>query len=157
VNALGLRFHHLGLAVRRPSDAIRFLTGLGYDIPEPVFDPEQNVNLILCRHTGAAPDVEIIYPAAGKTPIEPYLGLRPDGLIYHMCYMADDLDAAAVALERSGVRAVCVAPPVPAILFGGHRVAFYNIVGVGLCEIVESPRTGSSSPETAFGQPAATV
>jgi hypothetical protein len=25
------------------------------------------------------------------------------------------------------------------VLFGGCRVAFYNIVGMGLCEIVEDP------------------
>ena len=143
MNALGLRFHHLGLAVRRPTDAVRFLTGLGYEVPEPIFDPEQNVNLILCRHAGAMPDVEIIYPAAGRAPIEPYLNLRPDGLVYHMCYVAADLAAAVAAMEQNGVRAVCVAPPTPAILFGGHRVAFYNIVGMGLCEIIEDQDAAS--------------
>jgi methylmalonyl-CoA/ethylmalonyl-CoA epimerase len=137
MNALGLRFHHLGLAVRRPGDAIRFLGGLGYEIPDPVFDPEQNVNLILCRHNGAMPDVEIIYPAATKSPVDTFIDRRPDGIIYHVCYVTDDLAALTVRMEQHGVRAVRVAPPTPAVLFGGRQVAFYNIVGVGLCEIIE--------------------
>lgn len=137
MNALGLRFHHLGLAIRRPADATRFLGGLGYQIPDAVFDPEQNVNLILCRHNGAMPDVEIIYPAAAKSPVDTFIDRRPDGIIYHVCYVTDDLAAMTARMEQHGVRAVRVAPPVPAILFGGRQVAFYNIVGVGLCEIIE--------------------
>jgi len=138
VNPLGLRFHHLGLAVRRPGDASRFLGALGYEIPEPVFDPEQNVNLIMCRHD-AMPDVEIIYPAAGKSPVDTLVNQRPEGIVYHVCYVTEDLSAALKAIEESGVRTLCVAPPTPAVLFGGCPVSFYNIVGMGLCEIIEDP------------------
>jgi methylmalonyl-CoA/ethylmalonyl-CoA epimerase len=136
-NPFGLRFHHLGLAVRRPDDASRFLGALGYEIPDPVFDPEQNVNLIMCRHDGAMPDVEIIYPATGKSPVDTIAKQRPEGIVYHVCYITDDLSAALKAIEQSGVRAMCVAPPTPAVLFGGCPVSFYNIIGMGLCEIIE--------------------
>jgi len=138
MNPLGLRFHHLGLAVRRPGDASRFLGTLGYEIPEPVFDPEQNVNLIMCRHD-AMPDVEIIYPAAGKSPVDALVNQRPEGIVYHICYVTADLPAALKAIKESGVRTLCVAPPTPAVLFGGCPVSFYNIVGMGLCEIIEDP------------------
>jgi methylmalonyl-CoA/ethylmalonyl-CoA epimerase len=136
MNPLGLCFHHLGLAVRRPGDASRFLGALGYDIPEPIFDPEQNVNLMLCRHA-AMPDVEIIYPAAGKSPVDTLVNQRPEGIVYHVCYVTENLSTALQAMEESGVRALCVAPPAPAVLFGGCPVSFYNIVGMGLCEIIE--------------------
>lgn len=136
---MGLDFHHLGLAVRRPRDATQFLAGLGYEIGEPIFDPAQNINLILCRHSGAMPDVEIVYPGATKSPIDALVELRPDGLVYHMCYVTADLPAALAWMEQNGVRAVCVVPPIPAVLFGGRRVSFYNIVGMGLCEIIEDP------------------
>jgi len=137
MNSAGLRFHHLGLAVRRPRDAARFLAGLGYEFAEPVFDPEQNVNLIMCRHDGAMPNVEIIYPAEGKSPVDALVGLRPDGIVYHVCYVTDDLSATLAWMEQNGVRAVCAVPPTRAVLFGGCPVAFYNIVGMGLCEIIE--------------------
>jgi len=136
-NAFGLSFHHLGLAVRRPRDATQFLTGLGYTLAEPVFDPEQNVNLIMCSHAGSMPDVEIIFPAMGKSPVDALTASRPDGIVYHMCYVTADLAVTLAALDAGGVRAVCKAPPTPAILFGGRNVSFYDIVGMGLCEIIE--------------------
>lgn len=138
-NSFGLTFHHLGLAVRRPRDAAQFLTGLGYRMGEPVFDPEQNVNLIMGTHTGRMPDVEIIYPADGKSPIDALVAGRPPGIVYHMCYVTADLPATLAAMETAGVRAICKVPPVPATLFGGHCVSFYDITGMGLCEIIEDP------------------
>jgi methylmalonyl-CoA/ethylmalonyl-CoA epimerase len=137
MNRFGLEFHHLGLAVRRPDDAVRFLDGLGYEIGEPIFDPEQNINAILCRHGGAMPDVEIIYPSKTKSPVEAFISLNRNGIVYHICYLAADLSSTLAAMEQNGVRAVCVAPPTPAVLFGGRPVSFYNIVGMGLCEIID--------------------
>lgn len=135
----GLRFHHLGLAVRRPRDALRFLAGLAYTVNEWVYDPEQNVNLIFCKHPGSMPDVEIIYPAVGKSPIDGLVAQRPDGIVYHVCYVTADLAAALGWMEANGLRAICKSPPTPATLFGGRRVSFYDIVGMGLCEIIEDP------------------
>ena len=139
MTASGLRFHHLGLAVRRPRDATNFLRGLGYDVPEPVYDPEQRVSLILCRGHGGMPDVEIIYPQDSKSPADGWIKLHPEGLVYHMCYVTDDLAATLAWMAENDIRAVCVNPPTPAVLFGGCPVAFYNIVGMGLCEIIEDP------------------
>lgn len=136
-NVFGLAFHHLGLAVRRPRDAIQFLGGLGYRIGEPVFDPAQNVNLIMCSHDGVMPDVEIIFPATGKSPVDVLVAGRPEGIVYHLCYTTADLAATLAALDEAGLRAICKSPPTPATLFGGCRVSFYDIVGMGLCEIVE--------------------
>jgi catechol 2,3-dioxygenase-like lactoylglutathione lyase family enzyme len=135
----GLRFHHLGLAVRRPRDALRFLSGLGYAVNEWVYDPEQNVNLIFCKHTESMPDVEIIYPGVGKSPVDGLVTQRPDGIVYHMCYVTADLAATLDWMEANGVRAICKASPTPAVLFGGRLVSFYDIVGMGLCEIIEDP------------------
>ncbi len=36
------------------------------------------------------------------------------------------------------MRAICKVPPTPAVLFGGCPVSFYDIVGMGLCEIIEA-------------------
>lgn len=136
-NKWGLAFHHLGLAATNPEAAAHFLTGLGYRVGPTIHDPLQNVHLAMCAHD-QMPDVEIISPADGAGPLEKLLSSHVDGLVYHICYAAADLDRSLDALEsneRVSVRSI--APPTEAILFGGKRVSFYLVEGVGLIEIIE--------------------
>ncbi len=132
----GLQFHHFGLAVKDSSFALKFLTGLGYRQERQVFDPLQNVNLILYRH-GTMPDVEVVYPAAADAgPVDGLLARRPEGIIYHLCYTSSDVTESLAAIEKAGLRPFEVVPPKPAILFDGKLVSFYMVTGVGLIEIM---------------------
>jgi len=132
----GLRFHHLGLAVGSPDPAKSFLVTLGYGVGESIFDPLQNVHLTMCQHP-SMPAVEIICKGEGAGPLDRLLARQPEGLIYHMCYATGNLEQALVAITGSGLRAYCVSPPKPAILFGGKLVSFYQIIGMGLIEIID--------------------
>jgi methylmalonyl-CoA/ethylmalonyl-CoA epimerase len=132
----GLTFHHLGLAVPRPDEAVTFLSGLGYDIGNRIFDPEQNVNLVLCRHP-QMPAVEIICPGHGPGPIDKFVARHAGGIVYHACYETTDLAASLAAIEAVKLRPLCVSPPRPAVLFDGRAVSFYMVVGMGLIEILE--------------------
>jgi len=38
----------------------------------------------------------------------------------------------------AGLRPMCISPATPAPLFGGRPVFFYNVIGMGLIEILES-------------------
>ncbi len=136
MTGFGLAFHHLGLAVSRPEEAATFLTGLGYAIGELVFDPEQNINLALCRHP-QMPAVEIISPGNGPGPIDKYVTRFASGIIYHACYETADRSQSLAAIEAAKLRPICVLPPRPAVLFGGRAVSFYAVIGVGLIELLE--------------------
>lgn len=129
-----LQFHHFGLAVRRPEEARIFVSELGYCLGEPVFDPAQNVHLQLCTHE-SHPAVEIIWPGNAGGPIDKLAQRHASGIVYHVCYETDHLDAALAQLAK--LRMVCISPPTPAPLFGGRPVSFYNVVGIGLVEILE--------------------
>ena len=131
-----LKFHHLGLAVRKPEPAMAFIAAQGYRIGEAVFDPGQNVNAALCTHE-TEPAVEIIWPGNAEGPIDRLVQRHASGIIYHVCYATDDLAAALKQLEAAGLNAICVSPPKPAPLFGSGLVSFYNLVGIGLIEILE--------------------
>jgi methylmalonyl-CoA/ethylmalonyl-CoA epimerase len=131
-----LVFHHLGLAVRRLREASLFLESLGYQVGETVFDPGQNVNLKMCTHA-TDPAVEIIWPGETPGPLDGMLQRHAAGLVYHVCYETNDLAAALEELKKTGLNAVCVSQPKPAPLFGGRTVSFYNVVGIGLIEILE--------------------
>ena len=71
-----LKFHHFGLAVRRPDEARKFVGALGYAPGEAVFDPAQNVHLQLCTHA-AQPAVEIIWPGDTTGPVDRSATKRP--------------------------------------------------------------------------------
>jgi hypothetical protein len=131
-----LKFHHYGLAVRRPDEARQFVSMLGYRIGETVFDPGQNVNLAMCLHA-TEPAVEIIWPSNNPGPLEKLTARHTSGIIYHLCYETDNLAAALDALAKANLNPICISPPKPAPLFGGRPVSFYNVVGMGLVEILE--------------------
>jgi catechol 2,3-dioxygenase-like lactoylglutathione lyase family enzyme len=132
--APGLSFHHFGLAVRQPDEAFTYLRALGYKDGNQVFDERQRVNLAM-RHHALMPDVEVIWPGDGPSPIDVQIR-RMGSLIYHLCYSCADGDAAIAAIEAAGIETALVSPPTPAILFGGRHVSFHMISGFGLIELL---------------------
>jgi hypothetical protein len=134
MNRFGLKFHHFGLAVRDPADAFRYLKALGYSLAPPVHDPLQAVNLALCSHA-QMPDVEVVWPGDEPSPID--AAVKPGcGIVYHLCYTAEDPQEAVAAMEQMGLNVLPVGPPKPAILFGGLEVSFFVVENVGLIEII---------------------
>ena len=137
ISDFGLAFHHVGLALPDPAPAELFLRGQGYTLAAAVRDPLQQADLAMWSHCNA-PAVEVISPVtSGKGPVATILETRPDGLIYHLCYTTLDLELTLDRVEQSGLRPFEVNPPKPAVLFGGERVSFYMILGIGLIEIIE--------------------
>jgi hypothetical protein len=132
----GLTFHHLGLAVPRADEAVTFLSGLAYSIGERIFDPEQNVNLMLCRHP-QMPAVEIICPGSGPGPIDKYVARRASGIVYHACFETADRSASLAAIAAADLKPICLSEPLPAVLFAGRAVSFYVVLGMGLIELLE--------------------
>jgi hypothetical protein len=131
-----LAFHHFGLAVASPNDAFRYLASLGYTAGNVAFDPLQRVNLAM-RHHPTMPDVEVIWPGDGPSPIDGLIK-KTGTMIYHLCYACSDADAALAALSAAGIEILTVSAPTPAILFGGQHVSFHLISGFGLIELLHT-------------------
>lgn len=136
MDQFGLTFHHMGLALRKEDEALKFLSGLGYDLGNKVYDPEQKVFLRLCTKE-TQPAVELVTKGDEESPLDNILK-KYSWLVYHTCYETKDLDASLQSMEKYGIRALPVAPRKPAVLFGGRYVSFYTIMGFGLIEILES-------------------
>jgi len=131
-----LAFHHFGLAVASQEEAFRYLASLGYIAGNSAFDPIQRVNLAM-RHHPSMPDVEVIWPGEGPSPIDKLIK-RTGSMIYHLCYTCPNAKRALDALAASGIDIVPIGPPAPAVLFGGQTVSFHHISGFGLIEILEA-------------------
>lgn len=134
----GLSFHHLGLAVKKPDHAVRFLQALGYQIGEFVFDPLQNVSLAMATHVDQ-PDVEIIYPSKTPGPLDNLLKKQKDGLVYHLCYTTKDPEASIELMKADGLGILCVSPPKETVLFDKKEASFYIVMNIGLIELIRTP------------------
>jgi methylmalonyl-CoA/ethylmalonyl-CoA epimerase len=135
---VGLKFHHLGLATKDEKKATNFLRGLGYSINESVYDPLQNVNLILCEHE-SYPDVEVIFPKNINdinSPLSSIFKFQSE-LVYHICYTTTDLELSIKNIKKLGLRVILISSKKRAILFNNKLVSFYKIVGFGIIEILE--------------------
>lgn len=152
MNKFGLRFHHLGLAARDPKRARAFLEGLGYSIETAVYDPLQNVRLVMALHEDM-PDVEIIWPGEGPGPLDQMFEKHRKDLVYHVCYSTDDVAAALDGLKQAGLAPFCVSESKPAVLFGGVPVSFHMLRGIGLIEIIEGAPRAPSPGAVLPGQP----
>jgi methylmalonyl-CoA/ethylmalonyl-CoA epimerase len=130
-----LLFHHFGLAVTQPHQAKAFVSAQNYRMGETVFDLEQNVFSILCVHE-TEPAIEILWPGGTKGPIDDLTRRNPSGIIYHICYETGNLAGALASLEEDGNHVICIAAPKTAPLFGNREVSFYNLIGIGLIEIL---------------------
>ena len=135
MNSFGLNFHHLGLAVRKKEAALIFLKGIGYEIGDAIYDPNQEVNLIMCS-SPYQPDIELIFPSENEGPLDNILKSQ-DALIYHTCYECADIDDSIKKIKESGIRVLCVSDKKKAPLFDNRFVAFYFIKGTGLIEVLE--------------------
>ena len=129
-----IKFHHFGLVVKKFQKALLFYENLGYQCTDPIFDPLQNVELILCS-SEEYPAVELVKPINDKSPVSNYLS-KINEMIYHTCYEMDDIEK-DVGLLFSDNRAICASKPKPAILFNNRLVAFYYVNDVGLIEVLQ--------------------
>jgi hypothetical protein len=127
---LGHRFHQIGFAVPAPQDAFQFLGGLGFSV---TFDPLQNVNVAL-RHHPATPDVKVLWPADGRTPIDQLV--RHGHMAGHLCYISNDPPASLDAMMASGLDVLEGSAPMPARLFGGVPVSFNTVDHLGPIELI---------------------
>src|SRR5260370_33329349 len=104
----GMAFHHFGLAVSAPEEAFLYLASLGYSEGNSVFDPLQRVNLAM-RHHALMPDVEVIWPGDGPSPID-NLVKRTGSMIYHLYYTCPHPAAVLSRLEAVGLETVLGCP-----------------------------------------------
>lgn len=131
------RFHHLGLLTSDEGRAAPLLSALGYELDDAVEDPRQGAVLRMARGRNGNPDVEIIVPALDNTRLRRLLKRRDD-YMYHLCFVTASLAAAAEALIAGDQTVMEASPPTPAVMFGGKRVAFYVVSGIGLIELLEA-------------------
>ena len=132
------RLNHVGVAT--PSIAaslVMYKTMFGAEPHGPAFDlPAQGVRV--CFVDAPNSQIELIEPLSPDSPIVKFLEKNPAGGQHHVCFEAEDIEAARAELEAKGAR---ILGPTRT---GAHGTPVFFVhpkdMGGVLTEIMESPK-----------------
>lgn len=131
--------HHLGFVVASISAvAEEFAASMSARWDGQVFhDPLQRVRVAFLSPVDARnPVFELVEPASEASPVSNFLKKR--GGLHHVCYEIDDLESGLRDAQGAGL--LIVAAPVPAVAFGGRRIAWVCSKRRLLLELLERNR-----------------
>jgi len=129
-------FHHVGFVVASiPNSVQGFSNILQADWDEQVFcDPNQNVRVTFLKSRREGdPLWELVEPADEKSPVHAFAA--KGGGLHHVCYVVDDLEQALTKARSLG--ALITRQPMPAVAFGGRRIAWIYTKNRLLIEYLE--------------------
>jgi methylmalonyl-CoA/ethylmalonyl-CoA epimerase len=118
-----LKLHHVGFVVSSIRDCGQsFARALGATWGgNIVFDPLQKVRVTFFEgRSKADPLIELVEPDGPDSPVARFL--ERGGGLHHLCYEMLDLESHLRFCKAAGT--VIIRPPVPAVAFGGRRIAW---------------------------------
>jgi methylmalonyl-CoA/ethylmalonyl-CoA epimerase len=123
-----MQLHHIGVACRDIGEEIAQLSRVHDIVAQTpvVSDPEQDAQLVMLTLSDGT-RIELVAGARVETLVRKNIGL------YHLCFEVADIEAEIDRLVKEGAR--LIAPPKPAVLFDGRRVAFLY-VAYGMIELL---------------------
>lgn len=133
-------FHHLGVAVPDIAAALPHYERIfGMRLVDgPYDDPIQKVRVAFLKRDPLAPNttdpcIELVAPLSPDAPVNRYLA--KDAGAYHLCYEVGAVEEAISTMRTQGC--LLVAPPAPAVAFGGRRIAWLFTPTRQLVELLE--------------------
>jgi methylmalonyl-CoA/ethylmalonyl-CoA epimerase len=131
-----LKLHHIGFVVASIAESAESLAlslGAVWD-KKTVFDPVQKVHVTFFQGRNPLdPWIELVEPDGPESPVTRFL--ERGGGLHHLCYEVKDLDAHLQFCQTVGT--LVIRPPVPAVAFGGRRIAWAKAKKRLLVEFLE--------------------
>jgi methylmalonyl-CoA/ethylmalonyl-CoA epimerase len=117
------KLHHIGFvlaSIQESAESFARSLGATWD-GNIIFDPLQNVRVTFLQgaHVSDAL-IELVEPGGPGSPVSRFLEQR--GGLHHLCYEVEDLELHLAFCKSVGT--IIVRPPVPAVAFGGRRIAW---------------------------------
>jgi len=137
---MNLSLHHIGYLVPHIDEAREtYMQQFGYKIHSPVIhDPVQTALVQFLRLPADSSYLELISPAGEQSRLS--AALAKGGGLNHLCYRTTDLDAEIARMRSSGL--LLLRKPVPAVAFGGRRIAWMRGQEPFPIELVEAGNEG---------------
>lgn len=118
-----VKLHHLGFVVSSIEEsADTFARSLGATWDRKIIsDPIQKVRVAFFQGSNSAdPLIELVEPGEPDSPVSRFL--EQGGGLHHLCYEVRDLESYLMISKSAGN--IVIRPPVPAVAFGGRRIAW---------------------------------
>jgi len=129
-------FHHVGFVVRSIENSVQsFAAALQAEWDEHIFhDANQGVRVTFLKNSAVGnPLWELVEPVDGKSPVQSFAA--KGGGLHHVCYVVEKLEDALTRARSLG--AVIAREPMPAVAFGGRRIAWIYTKNRLLIEYLE--------------------
>jgi len=129
-------FHHVGFVVSSIQNSVQgFADILQADWDGEIFhDSNQGVRVAFLKGRQAGdPLFELVEPADEQSPVQSYVA--KGGGLHHVCYTVENLEQELTRARSLG--AVITRQPVPAVAFGGRRIAWIYTKNRLLIEYLE--------------------
>ena len=127
-----LKIHHIGYLVKKIEKAKQTFEVLGYHVEQDtVRDEIRKVDICFLTKDGYR--VELVSPFSEESVVAGLLK-KYKNTPYHICYEADDPEAAYAELTANGFAAIDTPTPAPAL--GGCKVVFLTSPVIGMIELI---------------------
>jgi len=133
-----MKLRHIGVAVDSIERAQSFYVGfLGLSlVGGPYDDPIQRVRVAFYSSTNFSNvEIELIEPLTQDSPVAKLLSNGSRSSAYHICVSVSDIETAIEDIRKSG--GLVLANPVPAVAFGGRKIAWVYTKTKHLMELLE--------------------
>jgi methylmalonyl-CoA/ethylmalonyl-CoA epimerase len=132
-----VKLHHIGFVVasiEESAESIARSLGATWD-GKIVFDPLQKVRVTFLKGSYAHDSlIELVEPCGPDSPVSRFL--NSGGGLHHLCYEVRDLESHLASSKSVGT--IIISSPVPAVAFGGRRIAWALTKKRLLLEFLES-------------------
>jgi methylmalonyl-CoA/ethylmalonyl-CoA epimerase len=116
-------FHHVGFVVKSIAEiGEEFARSFGAEWSGKIIhDPLQEAKVTFMFRGGPqGPAFELVEPAGDKSPLHRFLA--KGGGLHHVCYEVDSLETQLQQSRNAGC--LVVKQPLPAVAFGGRKIAW---------------------------------
>jgi methylmalonyl-CoA/ethylmalonyl-CoA epimerase len=118
-----VKLHHIGFVVSSIQESSQsFILALGANWDENiVFDPIQKVRVAFFQGRNPSdPLIELVEPGGPDSPVSRFV--ERGGGLHHLCYEVENMESHLAFCKSAGT--IIIRQPVPAVAFGGRRIAW---------------------------------